>query len=819
MKKIIQTLLCLMAFFPSYATKIVISSGGDIQAAINSAATGDTIVLTDGGIYSGGIIINKSITLKSENAKILPRVTTSGIGLQGGKGYFFEMSDIEVVGDPSVTNKHMISMLAGGDSVTYLKLSNVVAHDFERTILRMDKATCYVDSVLIDHCHFYKFNGGGWNGFYWRDERVITKYLKISNSTLDGFNEGIIRFDGITFVKKIYIDKCTFNDRNTFNATKDANPLIDVNGPAGSVFKITNCIITDVDSISVPAINIDTEVADTIMNCRFFFDETAVDTTNTWNYKSAFVKEDPDYANAVNHDLTLPRESTLLTAATDGGTIGDPRWIPEPLPDGILAWWKLEETSGNIAKDETGDFDGNLVNMADSLWVKGRVGNAVDFGKGTDSLYMNIADNEYIDFDSTNSFSVSVLVNVNDISGSDMFVVFKGATGKNTPDEKGRWYGVSFKGNELRFVVDDDITKSQLAFPNANLTMNMGGWNHIVAVRDIQKDSMYLYLNGENVASMPDNTQNNITSGPLPLVIGNNQGHTSNFKGLIDELSLYGKVLNAVEIKELAEKYDLLREPDNDSTLSGIKVDGISVDGFSSQLTIYNIELPFGTTTVPTVTAIPGSNYANVTITNAAQLPGSTTITVKAEDGSQLVYSLVFTLGAASADADLTAIELNPAATLTPAFDKDVTSYTSILPAGTNTVNVTVTKSDSKATVTGDGNIDLSSGTGKATIVVTAVNNTTKTYSIDFSVSFSSISENQINGIYAYINNNDLIIEGIEKVGSIEIFDINGKKIGSVNGINHIINLEKFNLKPDAVYFIRLADKESREPITIKAIR
>ena len=233
------------------------------------------------------------------------------------------------------------------------------------------------------------------------------------------------------------------------------------------------------------------------------------------------------------------------------------------LPDGIIAWWKFDETTDTIAHDEAGLSNGALVNTGDSLWSKGVVGNALDLSRGEISAAVEVADNNTIDFDSTTSFSVSVLVKIDDISsGTDLNICFKGATGRTTPDEKGRWYGLTFKNNELRFVVDDDINKSQLAFVNANQTMKMGNWNHIVGVRNIAKDTMYIYLNGELVASMPDITNNDIKSSPLPLIIGNNATHNRNFPGLIDELRMYNKALSASEIKDLYKQYNLNPPPE-----------------------------------------------------------------------------------------------------------------------------------------------------------------------------------------------------------------------------------------------------------------
>ena len=46
-------------------------------------------------------------------------------------------------------------------------------------------------------------------------------------------------------------------------------------------------------------------------------------------------------------------------------------------PEGILAYWKLDEDSGTAVSDSVGTFTGILV--GDPTWTNGRVGNALDF--------------------------------------------------------------------------------------------------------------------------------------------------------------------------------------------------------------------------------------------------------------------------------------------------------------------------------------------------------------------------------------------------------------------------------------------------------
>lgn len=72
--------------------------------------------------------------------------------------------------------------------------------------------------------------------------------------------------------------------------------------------------------------------------------------------------------------------------------------------------------------------------------------------------------------------------------------------------------------------------------------------------------------------------------------------------------------------------------------------------------------------------------------------------------------------------------------TLTPEFSKDVTEYTAEAGANTESINIVAKKSDSKASVSGTGKIEVSEGENKLKVVVTAENGSTKTYNITVNV-------------------------------------------------------------------------------------
>jgi hypothetical protein len=57
--------------------------------------------------------------------------------------------------------------------------------------------------------------------------------------------------------------------------------------------------------------------------------------------------------------------------------------------------------------------------------------------------------------------------------------------------------------------------------------------------------------------------------------------------------------------------------PDNDATLSDLKVDGETISGFAPHITSYSLQLPYGTATVPTVSATTTDPNANAETTQA----------------------------------------------------------------------------------------------------------------------------------------------------------------------------------------------------------
>ncbi len=84
----------------------------------------------------------------------------------------------------------------------------------------------------------------------------------------------------------------------------------------------------------------------------------------------------------------------------------------------------------------------------------------------------------------------------------------------------------------------------------------------------------------------------------------------------------------------------------SDATLSDIKVDGTTIEGFNAETFTYNIDLPLGANDIPVVSYTLSDSRASAVQHDAVSLPGSTTIVVTAEDDETTeTYTINFMVG------------------------------------------------------------------------------------------------------------------------------------------------------------------------------
>ena len=174
----------------------------------------------------------------------------------------------------------------------------------------------------------------------------------------------------------------------------------------------------------------------------------------------------------------------------------------------------------------------------------------------------------------------------------------------------------------------------------------------------------------------------------------------------------------------------------NNARLADIQVNGNNINGFNAYLNTYNVQLPYGTTEVPVVTASAQDAGATVTITQPTSTTGTATIHVAAADGTTTnTYTLNFSVAELS-DNTLEAIYIN--GELVPGFLPTKNNYTISLPLGTTEAPIITWQSvyeDGAQTITLTKN-SLEEG---AQITVSAPAATsTRTYKLTYKIEASS---------------------------------------------------------------------------------
>lgn len=165
----------------------------------------------------------------------------------------------------------------------------------------------------------------------------------------------------------------------------------------------------------------------------------------------------------------------------------------------------------------------------------------------------------------------------------------------------------------------------------------------------------------------------------------------------------------------------------SNSKLSALKVGGVTLPGFSADVTSYSYVLPVGTTVLPEITWTQGDDYQNVKPIYGG-VNGTTKIIVTAQDGTVTTYSIAFSVTQAT---NSTLKDIKVGGESIQGFSPDVTEYSIVLPRGTKVLpEITYTPYDNLQQITKkEGGVN-----GVTTIRVKAQSGDVTTYSLTFSV-------------------------------------------------------------------------------------
>ena len=226
----------------------------------------------------------------------------------------------------------------------------------------------------------------------------------------------------------------------------------------------------------------------------------------------------------------------------------------------------------------------------------------------------------------------------------------------------------------------------------------------------------------------------------------------------------------------------------SDATLKEIKINGVELEGFSSEVLNYTYELEGDDFEVE---ATANDSKATVSpVSYPSEYPGNVTILVTAEDETTQTYTIAVTKIIKSSDATLKEIKINGVEL--EGFSAEELNYAYELDG--DDLEIEATANDSKATVSPVSY--PSEYPGNVTILVTAEDGTTQTYTIAVTKK-EGVNIGSLNvAVKVYALNNVLVVEGIEDDARIDVYTIAGQQIKGVG-------------LPDGVYIVKVAGSKT----------
>lgn len=227
---------------------------------------------------------------------------------------------------------------------------------------------------------------------------------------------------------------------------------------------------------------------------------------------------------------------------------------------GLVAHWKLDDGSGDIAMDSAGTYDGELLNGP--VWTYGIVDGALRFDGANDCIEIG----SYPELNNPEgSFSVTLWANIAGWSGewvNSMLGVRSDGEGWCLRRFGGWWATqhpdtYTMPSTVLCFTTrgighaDDGVEDSpSFSVPPLN------EWIHIACVYDSDNNLKYIYFNGTEDAVWETNV-GTISQAPQRFYLGarSNSGDTNAeafFNGSLDDVRFYNRTLTAAEVTTLA---------------------------------------------------------------------------------------------------------------------------------------------------------------------------------------------------------------------------------------------------------------------------
>lgn len=254
-----------------------------------------------------------------------------------------------------------------------------------------------------------------------------------------------------------------------------------------------------------------------------------------------------DYAEAVDRPGTVYDEIADHVGGEAG--VAASGYYLGSLVDGLLVYLPLDDSStGSTATDQTELGIDGTINGATYVG-SGQVGSDSLSFDGTDD-YVDLGDEVLLDFDSTDSFSVSVWFKTTVTQGPNAPAII----GKE-PFDVGYGIGTRTDGDGLFARVDDDTDAAQVE--DTTFSYNDGNWHNVVMTVERTSETLELYIDGSSAGTADTSAVGTLgNSSAFRIADADRPSSTDDrlFEGDIDDARVYERPLSPQEITALSNR-------------------------------------------------------------------------------------------------------------------------------------------------------------------------------------------------------------------------------------------------------------------------
>jgi hypothetical protein len=258
-------------------------------------------------------------------------------------------------------------------------------------------------------------------------------------------------------------------------------------------------------------------------------------TSNPWDGEIDEVRFYPYALSAAQIYADIPDPSGILVGSNP----------TDPLINGLIGWWKMDEFAVNSCTGGANDTCDSSGNGFDGLWNDGAVATVTSkYGLGTEydgsGDSTSVPDNSAFSANNTNKLSVSAWVNPDVVTGTRN-IISKGAASNYE-------WSLGSNGTQIQALIWNS-SGSVIASANASSTLTATEWQQIAFTMDMTTNTLLLYRNGVQIAS--GTLSGTYTNGTAALRFGERADGSNDYDGKIDEVRIYNRVLSPVEMRSL----------------------------------------------------------------------------------------------------------------------------------------------------------------------------------------------------------------------------------------------------------------------------